>query len=197
MNDLKWYVDEEHLGIAVLNEKHVKESGLMNFVFCMLIAGLAMGADPLCVLLNALPEKVHELARNLATGIYLLQEPMGIAAQMMFVEDRVAWIHEYASVDEDTGMTTWQIPDKMTGGMLWVTYVLCFAGAVVVQYGIQAPLGHRMTTLLDPVVSKAHEAGKDVYAGIAARLSTPDASAKADALPPSEDKSSTSAAEKA
>lgn len=45
-------------------------------VFAGLIAGLAGGADPLAVALNWLPLPVNNAARDLATGVYLFQEPM-------------------------------------------------------------------------------------------------------------------------
>ena len=76
--DVTWFGQDPH--VVAANEKIRRNLiGGCNVqvpLFGFLIAGLAGGADPLAIALNWLPVWLNNAARDLATGIYLLQSPM-------------------------------------------------------------------------------------------------------------------------
>ena len=132
------------------------QAGLLLPLYLGIIAGFAEGADPLCRALDALP-RAAALARDLALGVYLFQQPV-----MSFLA-AIGW---------------WDLtnPSGTFARGFAVELPLLAIAAAAVQYGVQQPLvrcyanGCRRSSARDDVKAPlAASARDDVKAPLAAQ----------------------------
>ena len=114
-------------------------------VFAALIAGLAGGADPVAVAFNWLPAWLNNAARDLSTGVYLLQSP---------IEEILLQVSKGGQYRFPAG--AWPVLSFIDGpaslAYFFALLGILFVAAFIVHHGVQQPIA---TLVLDQLMKRA------------------------------------------
>ena len=138
-------------------------TGALIPVFAALLAGLAGGVDPLAVGLGMLPQVVNDAARELATGVYLLQEPVCL----LFTT--IVMLGKFQAI-EGTWVPFGGLP--FFGVYLLAYFAVLFVVSALVQYAVQKPLAKLLLAQLPPSNSNSSSRSSSSPAGERSAVAT-------------------------
>lgn len=138
-------------------------TGALIPVFAALLAGLAGGVDPLAVGLGMLPQVVNDAARELATGVYLLQEPVCL----LFTT--IVMLGKFQAI-EGTWVPFGGLP--FFGVYLLAYFAVLFVVSALVQYAVQKPLAKFLLAQLPPSNSNSSSRSSSSPAGERSAVAT-------------------------